>query len=177
MSSHASRETFRERQRRRRRRWVCRNDACNKTGGRARCLNCWTDVLTPPPPLSHAFPTRFSQARLDRPWKSWKLSPMDLESRSRWDEYTLARDEMFKRTSGPVEWAVVPSNNKRVARSASCFLINDLYLDIADQPANLIRPLFCCRGLDPTLGHAGKIVARAAACPPQHTVMRASRGC
>src|SRR5215213_10266358 len=35
------------------------------------------------------------QARLDDPTKHWKLSPMDLEARSRWVEYSRAKDEMF----------------------------------------------------------------------------------
>jgi polyphosphate kinase 2 len=38
------------------------------------------------------------QARLDDPTKHWKLSPMDLESRSRWVEYSRAKDEMFSHT-------------------------------------------------------------------------------
>ncbi|MCG7960119.1 MAG: polyphosphate kinase 2, partial [Candidatus Thiodiazotropha taylori] len=35
------------------------------------------------------------QSRLEEPHKRWKLSPMDLESRSRWLEYSRAKDEMF----------------------------------------------------------------------------------
>ena len=35
------------------------------------------------------------QARLDDPTKRWKLSPMDLQSRARWVEYSMAKDEMF----------------------------------------------------------------------------------
>jgi polyphosphate kinase 2 len=38
------------------------------------------------------------QSRLDEPTKRWKLSPMDLESRTKWVEYSKAKDEMFKYT-------------------------------------------------------------------------------
>ena len=36
--------------------------------------------------------------RIHDPMKQWKLSPMDLESRRRWEEYTKAKEEMFART-------------------------------------------------------------------------------
>src|SRR5687767_15012327 len=48
------------------------------------------------------------QARLDDPTKHWKLSPMDLESRSRWVEYSRAKDEMFSHTDiKQAPWYVV----------------------------------------------------------------------
>ena len=57
------------------------------------------------------------QARLEDPTKRWKLSPMDLESRSRWVEYSKAKDEMFKYTDiKQVPWYVVPADNKKRAR-------------------------------------------------------------
>jgi polyphosphate kinase 2 (PPK2 family) len=57
------------------------------------------------------------QARLDDPRKRWKLSPMDLESRTRWVEYSKAKDEMFAHTdSKQAPWYVVNANDKRRAR-------------------------------------------------------------
>ncbi|HWQ84757.1 MAG TPA: polyphosphate kinase 2, partial [Anaerolineales bacterium] len=57
------------------------------------------------------------QARLDNPTKRWKLSPMDLESRRRWVQYSAAKDEMFKYTdTKQCPWYVVNSDDKRRAR-------------------------------------------------------------
>jgi polyphosphate kinase 2 len=57
------------------------------------------------------------QARIDDPTKRWKLSPMDLESRSRWIEYSRAKDEMFKFTDiKQAPWWVVNSDDKKRAR-------------------------------------------------------------
>ena len=55
--------------------------------------------------------------RIHDPMKQWKLSPMDLESRRRWEEYTKAKEEMLARTHIPeAPWWVVEGNNKRRAR-------------------------------------------------------------
>jgi len=57
------------------------------------------------------------QARIDDPTKRWKLSPMDLESRRRWVQYSAAKDEMFKYTdTKQCPWYVVNSDDKRRAR-------------------------------------------------------------
>jgi polyphosphate kinase 2 len=57
------------------------------------------------------------QKRIDDPLKHWKLSPMDLESRNRWVEYSRAKDEMFVHTDIPeAPWHVVESDIKRNAR-------------------------------------------------------------
>jgi len=56
-------------------------------------------------------------ARLDNPAKRWKLSPMDLESRNRWADYTRARDAMFAATDLDASpWYVVEADVKRHAR-------------------------------------------------------------
>ncbi len=55
--------------------------------------------------------------RINTPLKRWKFSPMDLESRNRWAEYSEAKDKMFTYTdtkSSP--WWVVPSDDKKKAR-------------------------------------------------------------
>jgi polyphosphate kinase 2 len=57
------------------------------------------------------------QARLHDPTKRWKLSPMDLESRRRWEEYSKAKDEMFAYTDiKQAPWYVVNADNKKRAR-------------------------------------------------------------
>ncbi|MEW4924416.1 polyphosphate kinase 2 [Algibacter sp. 2305UL17-15] len=55
--------------------------------------------------------------RIKNPLKRWKFSPMDLESRSRWLEYSKAKDTMFAHTdTKQVPWYVVNSDNKKKAR-------------------------------------------------------------
>jgi len=57
------------------------------------------------------------QSRLEEPHKRWKLSPMDLESRTRWVDYSRAKDEMFAATDvAHSPWYVVQSDNKKLAR-------------------------------------------------------------
>lgn len=56
-------------------------------------------------------------ARIADPLKQWKLSPMDLESRSRWEDYTRAKEVMLSRTSTPeAPWWVVKAVDKKRAR-------------------------------------------------------------
>ena len=60
--------------------------------------------------------TRRLEDRIKDPRKTWKLSPMDLKSYSRWYDYSRARDDMFAATdSGFAPWFVVDSNHKRRA--------------------------------------------------------------
>jgi polyphosphate kinase 2 len=55
--------------------------------------------------------------RVHDPMKQWKLSPMDLQSRVRWEDYTAAKEEMLKRThTAEAHWYVVEGNDKRGAR-------------------------------------------------------------
>src|SRR6201991_4567917 len=57
------------------------------------------------------------KARLDDPVRQWKLSPMDLESVYRWEDYSRAKDEMMVHTDTPVSpWYVVESDIKKHAR-------------------------------------------------------------
>ncbi len=57
------------------------------------------------------------EMRIHDPLKQWKLSPMDLESRRRWEDYTRVKEEMFHRTSIPeAPWWVIPGNDKKRAR-------------------------------------------------------------
>jgi polyphosphate kinase 2 len=55
--------------------------------------------------------------RIHDPLKQWKLSPMDLESRVRWEAYTKAKEETFARTNIPeAPWYIVEGNDKKRAR-------------------------------------------------------------
>jgi polyphosphate kinase 2 len=57
------------------------------------------------------------QDRMDNPTKRWKLSPMDLQSRKHWADYSRAKDEMFAVTDTKlVPWYVVNAENKEAAR-------------------------------------------------------------
>jgi len=57
------------------------------------------------------------QARIKDPTKRWKLSPMDLESRRRWVDYSRAKDEMFSYTDiKQAPWYVVNADDKKCAR-------------------------------------------------------------
>ena len=56
-------------------------------------------------------------ARINDPLRQWKLSPMDLPSRSRWYDYSRARDEMLKATdSKHAPWHILRSDDKKRAR-------------------------------------------------------------
>ena len=60
--------------------------------------------------------TRFAIRQLD-PVRQWKLSPMDLESLDRWEDYTAAKEEMFRRTDTDwAPWTTIKSNDKKRAR-------------------------------------------------------------
>jgi len=55
--------------------------------------------------------------RIHDPLKQWKLSPMDLQSRVRWEQYTKAKEDVFARTNIPeAPWYIVQGNDKKRAR-------------------------------------------------------------
>jgi polyphosphate kinase 2 len=67
--------------------------------------------------VSDAEQERRFQARAEDPTKHWKLSPMDLESRDRWLDYSKAKDEMFAFTDiKQAPWYVVDADDKKRAR-------------------------------------------------------------
>lgn len=92
------------------------------------------------------------EARNEDPMKRWKLSPMDLEARSRWVEYSKAKDEMFECTDTENSpWNVVNADIKRHARlNCISHLLNQIeYEDLTPEPIefplikkdpNYIRP-------------------------------------
>lgn len=80
------------------------------------------------------------QARIDDPTKRWKLSPMDLESREHWIDYSMAKDEMFNHTDiKQSPWYVVPADNKKLARLNCIHHLLSLipYKDLTPEPLKL----------------------------------------
>ena len=80
------------------------------------------------------------QSRINEPTKRWKLSPMDLESRKRWVEYSRAKDEMFAHTDiKQAPWYVVNSDNKKRARlNCISHLLSIIpYEDLTPEPIKL----------------------------------------
>ncbi len=78
--------------------------------------------------------------RIHDPMKQWKLSPMDLESRIRWEQYTKAKEEMFERTNIPeAPWFIVEGNDKKRER-LNCIehlLTKIPYTDVPSEKVNL----------------------------------------
>ena len=80
------------------------------------------------------------RSRLEDPLRSWKLSPMDLESRARWVEYSRAKDELFVHTDIPeAPWYVVEGDDKRRARLNCIAHLLSLvpYEDVLEPPLEL----------------------------------------
>ncbi len=80
------------------------------------------------------------RSRLEDPLRSWKLSPLDLESRARWVEYSRAKDEMFVHTDiEEAPWYVVEGDDKRRARlNCIAHLLSVVpYEDVVQRPVEL----------------------------------------
>jgi polyphosphate kinase 2 len=80
------------------------------------------------------------RTRLEDPMRRWKLSPMDLESITRWEDYSRAKDEMFVHTDIPeAPWYVVDSADKRRARiNMIAHLLSTVpYHDVQRRPLEL----------------------------------------
>ncbi len=87
--------------------------------------------------VSDAEQERRFQDRIDDPTKRWKLSPMDLASRSRWLDYGKAKDEMFAHTDiKQAPWWVVRSDDKKRARlNVITHLLSSIpYGDLTPEP-------------------------------------------
>jgi len=82
------------------------------------------------------------QERMNNPTKRWKLSPMDLESRKHWADYSRAKDEMFAVTDTKLApWYVVNAENKEAARlNVIRHLLSQFkYRDMTPKPVPLPR--------------------------------------
>jgi polyphosphate kinase len=80
--------------------------------------------------------------RIHDPLKQWKLSPMDLESRRRWEEYTKAKEIMLERTHIPeAPWWVVEADDKKKAR-LNCIhhLLSQIVYEEVDHPEVILPP-------------------------------------
>lgn len=92
--------------------------------------------------------TRFAIRQLD-PVRRWKLSPMDLASLDRWDDYTAAKEEMFRRTDRRyAPWTIIRSNDKKRARiNAMRYFLNQFDYDGKDtKVVKRPDPLLVMRG-------------------------------
>lgn len=90
--------------------------------------------------VSDAEQERRFQGRLNDPTKRWKLSPMDVESRNRWVEYSMAKDVMFAHTDiKQASWWVVRADDKKRARlnCISHVLSQIPYEDLTPEPIKL----------------------------------------
>lgn len=89
-------------------------------------------------------------ARKSDPLKQWKLSPMDLASLDRWNDYTKAKEDMFFYTNTTeAPWTVIKSNDKKRARlEAIRFILN--YFDYEDKNEGVLQqdPLIISSGED-----------------------------
>ena len=80
------------------------------------------------------------RARIDDITRRWKLSPMDMASRTKWVEYSKAKDEMFRYTDTKLSpWYVVNSDDKKLARlSCISHLLSMIpYEDLTPEPIEL----------------------------------------
>jgi polyphosphate kinase len=85
--------------------------------------------------------------RIHDPLKQWKLSPMDVESRSRWEQYTKAKEEMLEKTHTPESpwWIVEAIDKKRARLNCISHLLSQIpYQELAHQqvvlPARVHNP-------------------------------------
>ena len=80
------------------------------------------------------------QDRIKDPTKRWKISPMDVESRDKWVEYSMAKDRMFAYTDTKIcPWYVVPADDKKRARLNTISHLLSLvpYEDLTQKPFKL----------------------------------------
>ena len=94
--------------------------------------------------------TRFAIRQID-PVRRWKLSPMDLESLDKWEEYTEAKEQTFLRTdSDHAPWITIKSNDKKRARlNAMRYFLNQFdYEDKDETVVHAPDPLIVRRGRD-----------------------------
>jgi polyphosphate kinase 2 len=80
--------------------------------------------------------------RIHDPLKQWKLSPMDLESRRRWEDYTKAKEVMLDRTHIPeAPWWVVPAVDKKKARlNCISHLLSQMPYEEVEHPTIVLPP-------------------------------------
>lgn len=82
------------------------------------------------------------QSRINDPTRRWKISPMDLESRKHWVEYSQAKDTMFSYTDTKTSpWYVVHSDDKKKARlNCIAHLLSKINYEQIERPALVLPP-------------------------------------
>ncbi len=92
--------------------------------------------------VSDAVQEQRFRSRLEDPTRRWKLSPMDLESITRWEAYSRAKDTMFAHTDIPeAPWYVVESDDKRRARiNMIAHLLSTLLYHDVEEPELTLPP-------------------------------------
>jgi polyphosphate kinase 2 len=92
--------------------------------------------------VSDAEQERRFQERIDDPRKRWKLSPMDLESRRHYVDFSRAKDEMFAVTDTSISpWWVVEADDKRAARiNCIAHLLKAVPYERIEQPVLVLPP-------------------------------------
>lgn len=94
--------------------------------------------------VSDAEQERRFKSRLKDPMRQWKLSPMDLQSITRWEDYSRAKDEMLVHTDIPeAPWSIIEADDKRQARINFLhhFLSTVPYYHATKEPITLpVRP-------------------------------------
>jgi polyphosphate kinase len=90
------------------------------------------------------------ESRLEDPMRRWKLSPMDLQSIDRWEDYSRAKDDMFIHTDIPESpWFVVESDDKRRARlNMIAHLISTIPYVEVDRPQLHLPPRPTSKGYE-----------------------------
>jgi polyphosphate kinase 2 len=94
--------------------------------------------------------TRFIIRQID-PVRQWKLSPIDVQSLDRWDDYTAAKEAMLRRTdTDRSQWITVKSNDKKRARlnAMRYFLAQHEYDEKDHEVVGTPDPLIVKRGID-----------------------------
>jgi polyphosphate kinase 2 (PPK2 family) len=93
--------------------------------------------------------TRFIIRQVD-PVRQWKLSPIDLQSLGKWDDYTVAKERMFRQTdTAHAPWTTIKSNDKKRARlnAMRSFLAQFEYADKNHVVVGAPDPLLVARGI------------------------------
>jgi len=105
--------------------------------------------------VTEAEQKRRFDSRQDDPLKQWKLSPIDEESRSKWVEYTQAKEAMFFYTdTADAPWTVIKSDDKRRAR-LNCMQYFLSRLDYPDKDEHVVR------GPDPLIvGNPSQVIEK-----------------
>ncbi len=101
--------------------------------------------------------------RIHDPLKQWKLSPMDVQSRSRWEQYTKAKEAMLERTHIPeAPWYIVEADDKKKARlNCIAHLLEQIpYQEIKHEPVTL-PPRVRNPGIQPRTDSARNVRAGA----------------